>query len=414
MNTTVLQESVSGEHVLFPGAIRPLFVVGGLYSLSSGVAWIMRDLAAALARAGSPVTICAAECRDRGLSSIGRLFEPPTRWQAAQGKWLGGLSWAPKLKPIIHESLSSADLLHNHSLWMLPNSYASRAAMRLGKPAVITAHGTLESWAIRNARWKKRIAGWMFQNKELRRADCIHVNTAAEIEGVRQFGLTAPIAVIPNGIDIAECDNRPDTPIFTDHYPELANRRILLFMARLHEKKGLGHLIPAWGRLAQQYGDWHLVIAGPDNGYRTTCERLVRELQLRHRVTITGPLHGDAKKSALSAAEAFVQPSFSEGFSMAIIEALACRLPVLLTPGCNFMEAVNRGAAIEVNPTVADTESGLRRIMSQSPSTLQDMGAAGRRLVEDKYTWDIVASQTLKMYLWLVKGGSPPDFVVTT
>ncbi len=135
--------------------MKPVFVVGGLYSLANGVAWIMRDLAAALGRAGSPVTVCAADCYGRGLASIGHVFEPPSRWVSAKGLWLGGLSWSPALKRQMGRTVSEADLIHNHSLWMLPNSYGSRAARRQHKPVVITAHGALEPWALEHSGWKK-------------------------------------------------------------------------------------------------------------------------------------------------------------------------------------------------------------------------------------------------------------------
>src|SRR5262245_60952191 len=104
----------------------------------------MRDLAAALGRIGAPVTVCAADCT--GRKSIGHIFEPPTRWVTAPGRWLGGLSWSQKLKPILEHEIARADVVHNHSVWMLPTSYACRVAKRLDKPVVFTAHGTLEPW----------------------------------------------------------------------------------------------------------------------------------------------------------------------------------------------------------------------------------------------------------------------------
>ncbi len=392
--------------------IQPIFVVGGLYSLSNGVAWIMKDLAAALGRAGAPVDVYGAECPDRGMAPIGHIFESPSRWISAPGRWLGGLSWSPSLKPLLHAAIASADIVHNHSIWMLPNSYATRLARRAGKPVVYTAHGALEPWALANSGWKKKMVGAWFQNADLRNADCIHVNSQPEAEGVRKLGIKCPIAVIPNGVNLEMFDLEQSTEPFFEQHPTLRGKRLMLFMARVHEKKGLGHLIPAWGRLAARFPDWHLVIAGPDGGFLAAAQQLVSEHRLHERVTFTGPLSGDVKRSAQSACELFVQPSFSEGFSMAILEALASAKPVLLTPGCNFPEAAQAGAALQVAPTIEETTEALERLLSLDPAELAQWGGRGRRLVEERYTWDRVARLTLELYQWLGGQGNRPDAVI--
>jgi glycosyltransferase involved in cell wall biosynthesis len=308
--------------------------------------------------------------------------------------------------------LKQADVVHNHSLWMLPNSYSSRIAARHSKPVVITAHGALEPWALQNSGWKKRLVGRWFQSAELRAADCIHVNSHAEVAGIREYGLTCPIAVIPNGINMPDLRELSPEESLDRRYPEVRGKRIALFMARLHEKKGLGHLIPAWAIAAQAFPDWHLVVAGPDDGFEQETRRLVASHGVADRVTFTGALQGTRKLAALAAADLFVQPSFSEGFSMAILEAMAVRLPVLMTPGCNFPAAAPAGAAVVVDPDVDSTAAGLQQLLSTSDAERQRMGADGRKLVEDRYTWDTVARQTLDLYRWLCSGGPQPESVV--
>ena len=395
------------------GTLKPLFAVGGLYSLSNGVAWIMRDLAAALGRAGSPVDVYGADCWGRGAESVGTIFESPARWFSARGLWLGGLSCSPRLKSMLNSAVAQADIVHNHSVWMLPNSYSSRAAERHGKPVVITAHGTLEPWAMRNSGWKKKLVAAWFQNRDLHRSSCIVVNNVTEIAGIREYGLRNPVAVIPNGVHLPDLDRPVSSEVFFDQFPRTRGTRIALFMARVHEKKGLGHLLPAFGRLAPKHPDWHLVIAGPDCGDLERATHLVDEFQLNDRVTFTGALQGDLKAAARAASEIFFQPSFSEGFSMAIIEALACRLPVLLTPGCNFPEAEQAGAAISVEPTIEACERGLSELLSKSTAELRTMGLLGRALVESRYQWDTVAQETLGLYRWLIAGGPSPECVVS-
>lgn len=396
-----------------PSAIKPVFVVGGLYSLANGVAWIMRDLAAALGRQGSPVTVCAADCWGRGLPSIGHIFQEPTNWVSSRGLWMGGLSWAPGLQRRMSGVISHADVVHNHSVWMLPNSYGSRLGQRHHKPVVFTAHGALEPWALRNSGWKKRLVGNWFQDRDLRQADCIHVNSNAEVAGIREYGLDCPIAVVPNGINVSDFDQLPPLEDFESLFPAVTGKRIALYMARLHEKKGLGHLIPAWARVVSEHPDWHLVIAGPDRGYEATARQKVSQHQLEDQVTFVGPLLEEMKLAALAAADLFVQPSFSEGFSMSVLEALASRCPVLITPGCNFPEVGSEQAGVIVEPNVDSTASGLAHLMSLSDQQRTAMGARGRALVESRYTWDNVAGQMLELYRWLNTGGRAPEFVLS-
>ncbi len=394
-------------------ALKPMFVVGGLYSLANGVAWIMRDSAAALGRAGAPVDVYAADCWGRGAASIGHIFEPPSRWVSAKGLWLGGLSWSPALKPIMRRAVADHDVVHNHSLWMLPNSYSSRMARRAGKPVVITAHGALEPWALAHAKWKKRLVETLFQREEILTADCLHTNSRAEMEGIRQYGVTAPVAVIPNGVDLDVLDQPAERSVLETAHPELADKKLVLFMARLHVKKGLEHLLQAWSRLADGFPDWQLIVAGPDNGFEAAARAIVAEAGIGARVTFTGNLQGEMARAARQAADLFVLPSFSEGFSMAVLEAMAARCPVLITPGCNFPEVEPSGAGAIARPDVEGTFEGLGRLMSLSDDERQQMGQRGRQLIEQRFTWDIVAQQTLQLYRWLIGGGSAPDFVIT-
>jgi glycosyltransferase involved in cell wall biosynthesis len=269
-------------------------------------------------------------------------------------------------------------------------------------------HGYLETWALARSRWKKRIVAKLFQDRDLREAACIHVNTESEMHSVRHYGLQNPVAIIPNGVSI---DHRP-TPKdeFLKRHPALNGRRLCLFLSRLHEKKGLGHLVDAWAQVAPSLPDWHLVIAGPDDGYLDVLRGKMARLQLG-RVTITGPLYGTEKRAAQAASELFVLPSYSEGFSMAILEAMAAGLPVMITPGCHFPEVSQRGAGIEVEPTVAGTAEGLRRLCSQPPDVLSAMGKSGRRLVLDAYSWDTVAAKLAQVYEWVVGSDPAPEFV---
>ena len=367
----------------------------------------MRDLAGALGHIGVPVSICTAQVKSR--DSLEEFFEG-TRWHAVPGS-LGRVSWSPQLGRVLDREIRAADIVHNHSVWTLPNSYASRIAKQHGKPVLFTPHGSFEPWALAHSRWKKRLAASLFQDRELNNAACIQVVSQWEAKSIRAYGLNSPVAVIPNGVNLGQYERLPARAAFDEIFPELADRRICLFMSRLHKKKGLAHLIPAWRENAKLFREWQLVIAGPDDGYERIARRLIADLDITSRVTLVGPLVGERKAAALAAASIFALPSFSEGFSMAVLEAMAARLPVLITPGCNFPEAVHASAGIQVEPTEADTARGLNDLLRLSDGERAAMGRNGRELVERHYTWDRIANQMLALYEWIVTGGLPPAFV---
>jgi glycosyltransferase involved in cell wall biosynthesis len=385
------------------------FAVGGLYTEGSGVARIVCDLANALARRGTPVDVYTADCPGRGVA--GSWLEPPNRLRAAPGRWCGRLAWSPALRRTLEHAIPDVDVVHNHSLWMLPTSYAARAALRHDIPCAFTMHGFLEPWALAHSRWKKRLAGRWFQDADLRRATCLHVNSESELAGVRAYGLRNPVAVIPNGVTPEAFDELPPRTALETRFPAVRGKRVCLFLSRLHEKKGLEHLVIAWARLQRDFPDWRLVVAGPDDGFEPQLRAAIDALGVDATVTLTGPLYGQDKRAAFAAADLFVLPSFSEGFSMAVLEAMAAGLPVLITPGCNFREAAERGAAVEATPDADGTEQGLRNLLGLDDRERRAMGARARELVEARYTWGAVSGRLLQLYGWLCSGGPRPDFV---
>ena len=326
--------------------------------------------------------------------------------------------YSPELARQLRKRVQKDSVIHVHGLWMYPGWLARQLADASGAVRIVTPHGMLEPWALQNSRWKKRLASWVFENKNLRTADCLHALCQPEADNIRHYGLKSPIAVIPNGVDFASLANPSSRALLESRFPALKDRRWMLFLSRIHPKKGLPHLIRAWAKIRKsEFGnrnseDWMLVIAGPDElGHEAEMKLACRELGLENCVTFTGPLHGTEKLAALGGAELFVLPSFSEGFSMAVLEAATCGLPVMLTPQCNFSELAEAGGAVEVYPDVASCESGLRQLLALTDSDRQAMGQRGRTLVGRSYTWPQIADQMLAVYRWLTAGGSPPPCV---
>ncbi|BDG09637.1 glycosyltransferase [Anaeromyxobacter paludicola] len=305
------------------------------------------------------------------------------------------------------------DLLHLHGLFTWPSRAARRWGRGSGRPVLVTPHGMLEPWALAHSRWKKRLFWALVEEGNLRGARCLHALNQNEARAFRALGLRNPIAVIPNGVTPPAA--RPDRGAFAARFPSVANRRLLLFLGRIHPKKGLPILVEAWARLAREAElareDWLLVVAGPDQlGHAAEVAGRVAERGLQRSVLFTGPLFGEAKAEALTAADAFVLPSHSEGFSMAVLEAMSLGLPVVVTRACNF-DVQALGAGLVCDPEEGSLSAALRDLVRLPPGERERLGARGREEVLRRYTWQEVAEQVHSVYRWSLGGGAPPSSV---
>lgn len=323
-----------------------------------------------------------------------------------------GFGYSRKLGRLLRKKAGQSDVVHSHGLWTYTNYASARTAASLGKPHLVTLHGSLEPWPLAHSRRKKSLVRRLFQDKALKNAACLHALSPSEADHIRTLGFKNPIAVIPNGIDLADYATLPPKTILADMFPRLRDQKLILFLSRIHPKKGLLHLVEAWGALAGRFADWHLAIVGPDEvGHRAEVERAVEAVGAAHRTTFLGALGGEDKLAALAASDVFVLPSFSEGFSMAVLEAMASGLPVLLTPACNFSEAARAGAAVEVDPNAESTRAGLELLLGMTDREREDMGRQGHRLVAGHYSWERTASELIRVYGWCLNGGAVPATV---
>ncbi len=306
------------------------------------------------------------------------------------------------------------EIAHSHGLWMYPSVAVSRWSRLAKAPYVISPRGMLDSWALRNSRWKKRVAGLCFENATLRRAACLHALSQSEAEAFRKLGFRAPICVIPNGVVVPERPV-PRRPTWSRTLDDGA--KVLLFLGRIHPKKGLKNLLRAWQCFergsAQGRESWYLVIAGWDqSGHEEAMKRLARDLGLR-QVRFAGPQFGDEKAASFGRAAAFVLPSYSEGLPMAVLEAWAYGLPVLMTPQCHLPVGFDRGAAVRIDPDSRSILEGLTTLLKASESDRCAMGQRARKLAQEEFAWPRVAADMNAVYGWILGGGTPPDCVLS-
>ena len=286
--------------------------------------------------------------------------------------------YSPDLRPLVESLSRDSSVIHSHGLWFYIDYVAYRVAREMGKPHIISMQGMAEPYIQSRSRLKKAPIEWWFQKRALQRAAVFQAVAPKEIDDIRRLGLTQPVALVPNGVNLKEgpAGSRAE---LEELFPALKDRRVMLFLGRLHPKKGLPHFLPAWKRSNAYKDDWHLLLAGPDDGgHRAGLEAQIEALGLQNQVTFAGLLTGKMKGAALRHSQAFVLPSHSEGMPLALLEAMGARLPVLDTPGCNFPEAAHAGGAIETPATEEGSLEGLSELLAMSDDERRAMGQRGR------------------------------------
>ncbi|TWT35966.1 GDP-mannose:cellobiosyl-diphosphopolyprenol alpha-mannosyltransferase [Posidoniimonas corsicana] len=254
----------------------------------------------------------------------------------------------------------------------------------------------LSPWAMNFRRWKKSIAWWAFARRDLMEAALVHATSEMELAELRELGARQPIAMIPNGVEplpLTEADAAPPS------------RPYVLFLSRVHRKKGIQELLEAWGGLAPQ--GWDLVIAGPDE------EGILAKAKLQTGVRYIGSVEGEPKHRLLQQASLFVLPTYSENFGVVVAESLMAGVPVITTHGAPWrcLQTERCGWWIPMQPDVLrDT---LHSAMRTPPDELRAMGLRGRAYVEQQFSWPEIARQMIDVYEWVLGGGPPPACVST-
>lgn len=302
--------------------------------------------------------------------------------------WLSATGWqySPVMTRGLRRHVRDFDVVVVAAVWNYPALAASRLARRHGVPFALMPLGVLDAVALAHRWWKKRPYFALFGARMLRRATAVFCLTRAEERAVSALadGRCRTLR-FTQGIDLDEFRTLPDRAACARRFPELAGKRLILFFGRLSWKKGLDLLAAAAEAIIRERDDVHVVVAGPDEaGYRRQAEGLFDRSGLRSHVTFTGALDGADRLAVLAGADVFALPSYSEGFSMAVVEALAAGLPVVVSHACNFPEVEEAGAGIVIAPEAGALEQALRRLLSDE-ATRAAMAARARALAFERY-----------------------------
>ena len=358
---------------------------------------MLENMVPALHQQGVECAVITTQGHRVGIDSVAI---PNARVRAVNTSRLARLwtAYSSEVADPLKEEVQSCDVIHIHELWHYPGFSAHRAALNANKPYVITVHGGLDPWALGHKGFKKKLYMALLQRKMLDRAATLHALTAKEALDIRGNNLTAPVIVIPNGINIQSRDPSKISTADKTEFKRKPDELTIMFMGRLHPIKGLDILSEAFGQLSKSRANVRLVIAGPDEGgYQAEIETLLRKVGALHNTLFTGWIDGDTKATALESADVFVLPSYSEGFSMSVLEAMAYGLPVIISKQCDFPEVEEAEAGVIINTDADSLTDSLNRLLD-NPQRRKEMGARGRKLVQERYNWDNIATQLIRMY----------------
>ena len=294
--------------------------------------------------------------------------------------------------------ITDYDIIHSNTIFS-PLISTSNWICQLRKiPYLITPHGMLEPWALSYKGWKKRLYFALIEKPSLQKSRTIQVNSSSEENSIKSLGIKSPIVIIPNGVHRQEFENLPDPDLFYQQFPHTRNKTLILFLGRIDPKKGLDLLAPAFAKVYNQFPQTHLIVAGPDSiGFLPTAKSYFTQAGCLEAVTFTGMLTGELKLATLAAANIYIAPSYSEGFSMSVLEGMATGLPCVITTGCNFPEAGIADAAKIVNTNHKDISDALIELL-QDADGAKKMGDRARQFILDNYTWDKIALKMISVY----------------
>lgn len=298
------------------------------------------------------------------------------------------------------------DIIQIQSVWDPRYHKLVKIAQDLNIPYLITPRGMLEPWSLSQKKWKKKLAMMLYQKADLQQAACIYTTADMEAQHVRDLGIEAPCSVIPNGIE-------------TEGYPcrssEEGVKKQILFLSRIHVKKGIELLIEAFAKVKKEHDDfkdWSVVIVGNgEQDYINSLKKIVQSLEMTDDIRILPPVFGEAKVKLYQESSIFCLPSYSENFGMVIAEAMSCGVPVITTTNCpwEILNKTNTGWCI--NLSLENLESALHEAMTMEASQLYDMGQHASKLVYDHFNYRNVAQRTKTLYEWIITKGEKPSFI---
>ena len=361
----------------------------------------LTGLACAQATQGLEVSVAATFRHSPETDVPNSLKNSGVREVTQIGPTISPLMWNPRIKSKIGRLVSSADIVHIYGVWEQIQYQTAQTCQRLKVPYIFEPCGMLDPWSLSQKKLKK----WIYLNLRMRRAlqgaSLLHFTSDEEARLVNNLKLTPPGLVRPLGIDTAEFASLPPRVCSTQSGLLNPKKLKLIFLGRVHYKKGVDLLISAFGRLKDI--DCELVIAGPEHDpkYSRKLRELIDSLGIGARIQFTGMLRGEEKIKALASADLFILPSHQENFGIAVVESLAAGTPVLISDHVNIHPLITQIKAGETVSNHADAlEKTIRKWLTDSALRTQ-AGERGRKYVLENLSWQAISRLWTETYLSL-------------
>lgn len=376
--------------------MRIVHLTNSIDPVSGGPANVLARLAPVQVKRGHEVVIVTADDPAR-VSDIISHLEATGVSVLARGPGRGPLWRAPEAVAALSSEIDrGVDLMHGHGLWQHLVHWGASVCRARSIPYVLRPCGMLDPWSLGQGRWKKRLFLALKARKDLELAAGLHYTTETERRLAEPLGIKAKSFVIPNGLDWSEFETLPAVGSFRSEY-SIGDRPLVVYLSRLHHKKGLDLLLPAFAAGAPS--DAVLALVGPgEEAYIESLKRQAEQLAILDRLIFTGMLKGPKRIEALSDADLFVLPSYQENFGVAVIEAAGAGTPVLISDQVNICDEVRSAKVGRVVPCDRYELSAVLSEMLGDHATLHEMGDRARSWARDRFSWSSIADRVDEMY----------------
>lgn len=325
------------------------------------------------------------------IDGVNVTYFPVSKWR----RW----SYAPEMGKALRKELIKFDIVHIHSIYYYHTFIAAYLCRLYGIPYIIRPHGTLDPLIRKKNRLIKAIYTTLIEKRNLDYAAAIHYTSMTEMASAHSsLRIKAPGVVASLGIDLSDYCIEKYVGTFRQNIFQFQDRFIFLFLGRLNHIKGLDILSQAFAKVANQYPQALLILAGPDdNGYQEKVRKWLVDFGVINQVYFPGMVVGEEKLALFADSDVFVLPSYTENFGFSVVEAMACKLPVIISNRVNICDDIQMAQAGLVIPAEVDP---LAQAMASAINEIQfaDLGENGYALVAQKYTWDGVIDKIVEMY----------------
>jgi glycosyltransferase involved in cell wall biosynthesis len=387
-------------------------IAPGIPRRATGPAFWIKELAAGLCAAGCEVTVIAGDV-PRGSGKPEPIVPLDPRAKVVLFPARSHLEWRfhynPSLRRWLEDNVAGLDVVDIQGIWSFVTAAAARICIRVGVPYILTPHGQMAVWDWRKKSWQKRAFFWLMIRTVWRAAAAVRFTSHGEMQRL-QIGHTARAAVIPYWI------NARVGPV--DHHSKALTKRrlgipensaLVMFLGRISAQKGVLEIVLAFDRLWRERPSAFLALVGPrDRSYGSEVLRTIERLPCKPNIRVLDGIYDERKYDLLAAASLFITLSKNEGLPIAVLEAMACGLPVLITEYANLPEVSLYGAGRIVSSESAPLANAIEELLA-NPAQIQQMGERGKRLVAERFSLNVVLPNLLALYERVARSGKPID-----